>query len=70
MKSEIQAVLFNKDKTTATQNRVWLKKNNFKPIKKSRIEGEFRRYRITEPNYKKYTTKIINNNLRFIIGWK
>jgi hypothetical protein len=70
--SKVQAVLFHKDKFNTKQARKWLKDNNFTPIKRVDITDKYRRYRIIQPDYKKYNyrTKKTNKNIDFIIQVK
>jgi len=65
---KIQAVLFDKDKYSHKDAITWLSNNKYKYIS-YRITDNFRRYRLIEPNYKKYNYKYkkINNNISFII---
>ena len=54
MIDNIQAVLFNKDYWNTTQARSYLKKTGKQPIKKVHTTDNYHRYRLIEPNYKKY----------------
>lgn len=65
---KIQAVLFNKDKYSHKDAIKWLKENKHDYIS-YRLTDNFRRYRLIEPNYKKYIYKYkkINNYISFII---
>lgn len=57
--SHIQALLFHKD---APENYIkeFLQNNDYRPIKKVHITENYKRYRITQPNYNKYAYRIIN----------
>lgn len=58
MSSKIQAVLFDNKFYNTTDARKWLKKNNYKPIKKVHKTKNYLRYRIRKPKK--------NKNYRFI----
>jgi hypothetical protein len=51
--SKVQAVLFENDKWNVSKARAWLKKNNYRPIKRVHKTANFLRYRIREPSIKK-----------------
>ncbi len=70
--SKVQAVLFHKDKYDSKKARAWLKENNFKPVKRVDITDKYRRYRIIQPDYKKYAYRIKKSkkNIDFIIQVK
>lgn len=66
---EVQAVLFNKDKWTSTKARTWLKKHDYKPIKRAHITKNEIRFRITEPKYDDYRTiKLNNSGIELVLG--
>lgn len=68
----IQAVLFNIDKYKPLDARKWLKYNNYQPIKPVHKTKNYLRYRITEPNYKKFNYRfqeIKKDHIYFIIGY-
>ena len=44
-----QAIIFLRNKHTAKDARKWLKKHDFKPIKRAHTTSNFHRYRIHEP---------------------
>jgi len=64
----LQAILFDNNIWTCDNARKWLKTHNFKPIKTVHKTEKFLRYRIHEPNFKNYSTKILNNGIRMIYG--
>jgi len=68
-KMEVQAVVFGKNWKTADA-RKWLKKNNFKAIKRvHKTSGNFKRYRITSPKkYKRFTYKKTSKGIDFVLG--
>ena len=76
--SKLQAVLFFKGRGTYPEWNVmnsikWLRKHNIKPLKSpdTKLFENQIRYRITQPKpYKRYTTKILKNNIHLILGWK
>jgi hypothetical protein len=68
MPYEIQAVLFDKYKYTAYQARTWLLDNDIKPIKRVHKTQNWLRYRIREPSYNEYSTKMIGDHIMFILG--
>lgn len=47
--TRIQAILFEKDKFTSTQARKFLKKHDYKPIKRVHKTENYLRYRIRRP---------------------
>jgi len=47
--TKIQAILFKKDKFTADKARKFLKKHNYKPIKRVHKTDNYLRYRIRRP---------------------
>ena len=55
----LQAVLFDRFKWSTEDAKQWLKEHSFLPIKKVHITDKFKRFRIAEPDYKKYKYKII-----------
>jgi len=69
MKDNIQAVLFDKNYWNTTNARAHLKASNKNPIKRVHITDNYLRYRLIEPNYKKYhyLFKKGNNNIDYII---
>lgn len=69
-KSKIQAILFNNKKFDTTSARSWLKRNNFKPIKRVDKTKNLLRYRIIEPIYnQKYIYRVIpfSKNIKAVI---
>jgi hypothetical protein len=75
--SEIQSVVFLTPHWKSTPKmRSWLKKNDFKPIKrvdKVKKDGKISqyRYRIKDPKkYKSFATKKTTSNLNLVIGIK
>lgn len=68
--SEIQSVLFNKDKWTLTKARKWLKEHNLKPINRVFTTNDKYRYMINQSfKYKKLRTKKTGENLSIVIGF-
>jgi adenylate cyclase class IV len=72
MPSHIQAVLLDKKrfKTTKKAND-YVKTSSFKPIKPMHETDDYYRYRLREPNNRKYTYRIKRNpnGIHFIIGF-
>ena len=69
MSGEIQSVYFMKPYFNNEKALKWLDTHSFKPIKKVHILGDELRYRIKEPKYKRYTTRILPNNVYLVIGY-
>jgi len=69
--SEVQAVLFDNTRWTATTARAWLKENEFKPIKRVDKTENLLRYRITPPSrYKRFRIKRAKDGVSFVIGFR
>ena len=69
--SNIQAVLFDVDKWSATKARSWLKNKKLNRIKRVHRKGNYLRYRIQDPRkYKKFITKNTKKSIKLIIGFK
>jgi hypothetical protein len=66
----LQAILFDRFKWSTQDAKQWLKEHSFLPIKKVHITNKFKRFRIAEPDYKKYKYRISHgdNGVSFIIG--
>lgn len=72
--SEVQSVVFPRDKYNLTQAKKWLKDNNYKvtyrnkPVDKTKTQFRFRQ---TAPSkYDSYVTKKLNNGILLILGFK
>ena len=66
---EIQAVYFDITIWDAASSRKWLKSHNLVPIKRMRIEGTHRRYRIQNPNkYRSFITKKLPGGVYLVLG--
>ena len=63
----IQAVLFPKHFTSHEIHR-FIREHKLKPIKPIHETVRFKRLRITEPNYSRYTTKKLANGIELILG--
>lgn len=61
MSSKIQAVLFDNKKFNTTSARKKLKEMKLKPIKRVHKTENFLRYRIVEPNDKRFKYRIKKN---------
>lgn len=70
MHSETQAVLFpNYYNTRDIQN--YIKKHNLHPIKDIHQTARFKRLRLTDPKqYNRFTTEVLPNRIRLVLGWK
>ncbi len=69
--SEVQSVVFPKNKFSTTQARAFLKANNFNPIKRVDVTENTLRYRIVEPEkFKRIRTIKIKDGISLIIGFK
>ena len=67
-KSKVQSLLFDKKKFDATTARKWLKKNNYKAIKRVHKTNKYLRYRIIKINKKhKYKTINFGKNIKAIV---
>ena len=70
-KSEIQAFLFDKSKTTTGKARDWIKKQGYTPIKRVDETLNLYRYRIKEPIHNaEYRTIKINDGIKAVLMWK
>lgn len=66
--SEIQSILFDKNKYDATKARKWLKRNKYKPIKRVHKTEKYLRYRIKQPNSKyQYRTISFGKDIKAVI---
>jgi hypothetical protein len=69
LKIEIQSITFNKDKYTTQEARNWLKRNNFKAIKRVDKTKSLLRYRINKPGkYKRFRTQKVGGDIMFVYG--
>jgi len=67
--THVQAVTFPMEDWTPTRSRAWLAVHSFEPIKPARIEGHYRRYRLSDPRrYDQFYTKVLPNGVHLIIG--
>lgn len=69
---EIQSIIFTKQKWDATGARKWLKKHNFKPIKRVHKTERYLRYRLRDPGiYSKFRTLTRDpSGILFVLGRK
>ena len=66
----MQAILFDRNIYNTKEARKWLKKSNYKPIKRVHKTEKYLRYRISEPsNYEKLRTMNTKKGIKFIIGY-
>ena len=64
----LQSVLFPKN-YTMKEVKQFVTKHNLKPIKDIHETARFKRLRISEPNYNKYSTKKLSNGIELVIGY-
>jgi len=64
----VQAVLFPKN-FTILQIKNFLNEHNLKPLKPIHETMRFKRVRILEPNFKRYSTKQLPNGVDLILGY-
>jgi hypothetical protein len=70
MKSEIQAIIFDKKYYSAKKAKQWLKDYDIEPLKRVHKTKNFLRYRINMPElYKRFTTKKIDEGIKIVLGW-
>ncbi len=66
----IQAVIFNKKRFTADKAREWLRKHDYKAIKRVDKTKNFLRYRLKNPKqFRTFTTKPLNKSISLIMGF-
>ena len=69
--SEIQAVIFSKQKWNTQEAEHWLKTHHITPMKAVHRTLNFLRYRIREPaTFKHFIIKKETNGIEFVIGFK
>lgn len=68
--SKIQSIIFMKNQGWSIKlAKEWLKLYKIKPIKKEHIKKNEIRFRLREPNFKRYITKKEPNGIMFVIGF-
>ena len=68
--SQVQAILFNKNKWSLKSSLRWLHSHGFKPLKVHETI-KFFRYRFRDPSkFSKLRNKKISNGIEFIFGFK
>ncbi len=66
----LHSVVFLKDKGwNSNKAREWLKKHDYKPIKRVHKTENTLRYRLRPPKFKRYITKKIKNGINLVIGF-
>lgn len=66
--TKIQSIMFNNKKYDSKKARKWLKKYNYKPIKRVDKTKNYLRYRIREPNEKlEYRIISFNKDIKAVI---
>lgn len=69
--SEIQSIIFNKEKYSIERARYWLFINDLKYYGKVDIKKNTYRFRQTNPNkYRHFRTKKISNGITLVLGFK
>ena len=69
--SQIQSIVFLRQSGWNKKNaRSWLKSHKIKPLKRVHELKNELRYRIREPNFKRYITKKSNDGILFVIGFR
>lgn len=48
--------------------KAWLKDHKYKPIKKAHETKNFLRFRVEEPDFKRYSIYSLKNGVKFVIG--
>jgi hypothetical protein len=66
----VQSVVFMAPEWSESRARAWLKKNQYHPIKPVHYLGHEMRYRMLEPIFKRYTTKVLPNGVHLVIGYE
>lgn len=66
---EVQKVIFNRKNWTPRQARLWLVKNNHKPIRKAGIKDDKLTYWISDKEYSSYDLKYVDEkNVQVVYG--
>jgi len=69
MPGEIQSVYFMKPFFTESKALRWLDSYGYKPIKPVHVLGDELRYRIKEPKFKRYITRVVSNGIHLVLGF-
>jgi hypothetical protein len=71
MPTEIQSVLFDKNKWTKKTAHKWLDRHNLYPLKSAHTTLHFIRYRIENPKkYRRFVTKKLFRGIELVLGVK
>lgn len=76
MVTEIQALLFSKDKWSPKKAEDWLKQHNYHPIKERHSSSKYHRYRLIDPStlahkgFKKLRIKHLGDSIYAIMALK
>lgn len=65
----VQSIIFDKKYWTINECKRWLHYNGFNPIKNVHATTHFYRWRISEPIYKRYAIKKLNNGIELVLGF-
>jgi hypothetical protein len=70
MPSEVQAIYALRPQWSVRSLRMWLKRNQFYPIKPVRFEGREIRFRINPPyRYNRFRTERLPNGVYLVFGF-
>ena len=75
MSGQIQAIYFMAPAWNGRSARAWLAKHKYVPIKPVHVVSHELRYRIREPNFSRYVTKILHDkadplkSVHLVIGY-
>jgi hypothetical protein len=71
MPTDVQAVLFDKRYYTPERAVAWVRKHDYKPLKKVHTTDQYHRVRLKQPRDDvKYRTKAVSKSIKFIIEVK
>ena len=66
----IQSILFKKKSWTPKKAEAWLKKHNYKPLKKVHKTENYLRYRISKPDKRcRYSTVKFNKSIQAVVKY-
>lgn len=66
---EVQSIYFRSPTWSSATSKIWLKKHNFKPMKKVHISGNLLRYRLRPTSkYTTFRTHEVGKHIYFVYG--
>lgn len=66
----VQAILFDKDLYSLSDAEKWVDNHGFVPLKPGKLEGNYYRFRILDPEeLDRFRTKEVTQGIKFIFGW-